>query len=387
MDSLAKDSSLDTYRFHGGLHGVKYKCNMEEVYLTQALKLKPGELSPVFPLNKVFSFIRLEKTEAADTAELPNVRESIIEALKAQRLAADWKSFIQKLRARFPVTVDSAALAKVRGDSAKILTQDFVKGRAEAVFRVDDKHKTTDVEFRTIISKAVMSASNNPFDSIVTLSAARVCDELVLSAAVDEAKYLDDPRVVSTYAKCLDSALVEAYLKETILPQIKFNRPEFETYYNQNLDQFREPEQFLLDRMKISDSSALPEINRRLGEGADFSYIGKQFGAVVNLANADDKNEWTSLPTFPESVLSEIRKLKTGVSTPSFPTSEGWVIFRLKGRRLGKLKALSDVESQIKAVLFQQKFDKTLDKILGAIKDNSTIEYKEKAISNYFGKE
>ncbi len=387
MDSAANAVSLDTYRFRGGLHPIMPQINVEETLRNQALKLKPGQLSPPFQYARVYAFLRLEKYEPADTAELSLFRTIITGILKTKKNEAAWVQFIQNLEDSFPVITDSAALAAVRGDSARLYTQDFVKGGKRSIFRVDDTHKITDEEFRTMISKGAMAANNQPFDTIFNNALLRARDQVILSAAADQAEYENDPMVTAAYNKSLDSALLETYLKETIVPQIKFTRAEFEDYYKQNPDSFRESEQFLLDRVIIKDSSKAQDMARRLAGGADFEYLGQQLGDNIKLVKADEGNEWASLEQFPVSVKEEISQLKIGNAAGPYLTSEGWIFFRLKGRRPGKLKPLEAVESNIRSIMFQRQFDAALDKILGDLKAGGSIEYKNQAIAKYFGKE
>ena len=387
MDSIANAVSLDTYRFRGGLHSIMHKVSIEEVLRNQALKLKPGELSPPFRYEQAYAFLRLELFQPADTTEMPLFKRIITELLKSQKNEAAWNIYVKNLGTMFPVTTDSTGWANIQSDSAKLYTQDFIKSSGAVIFHVNDKDKMTDEEFRTMLSKAAMSVQNRPFDSILESVSSRARDQIILSAATDKAGYANNPLVVAAYIKSLGSMLLEAYLKETIVSQIKFSRAEFETYYKQNPDSFREPEQFLIDRMAVIDSVKAQEVGGRLADGADFEYLARQYGEQVKVVKAEQENGWAPLSIFPSAVSSDIRKLTIGQTSKSYPTTEGWMFFRIKGRRPGKLKPLANVETEIREVMFQHKFDEILDKVLNTLKANATVEYNEKAITKYFGKE
>jgi parvulin-like peptidyl-prolyl isomerase len=387
MDSIANATSLDTYRFRGGLHSIMHKASIEEVLRNQALKLKPGELSPPFHYEQAYAFLRLELFQPADTAEMPIFKRIITEILQSRKNEAAWNIFIKNLGTMFPVTTDSTAWAKLLSDSGKLYTQDFVKSSDAVIFRVNDKNKIMDEEFRTMLSKAAMSARNQSFDSILDNVSPRARDQIVLSAAADKAGYWHDPLVVAACKKSLDSMLLEAYLEETIVSQIKFSRTEFEAYYKKNPDRFREPEQFLIDRMAVKDSAMAQEVGKRLADGADFEYLARQYGTDVKVVNAEQEEGWASLAKFPSSVAADIGKLEIGRASKPYPTTEGWMFFRIKGRRAGKLKPLENVETEIREIIFQSKFDDALDKVLNTLKAGATIKYNEKAITKYFGQE
>ncbi len=387
MDTLARDTSLDVFRFRGGLHGLMHRCDLEQVLRDQASKLTPGQMSPLFPNMQVYTILRLEEYQPADTAELALYKEPITYILKTEKSKSAWEKFVRELSTSVTLNTDSAGLQEIRNDSSQLYTQNFLKSSSRVVIRIDESHKITEEGFRTMLSKAAMSGGGQSFDSLFRNIGDRAREELILSAAADKANYPSVPVVVAAYNKSFDSALVEVYLKETIVPQIKFTRAEFETYYNQNLDRFREAESFLMDQMILKDSAKAFEVAQRLSDGADFAFLGKQFGDKVKIASADAQNEWISASALPAPVAQKVGALAIGASSPPFRTTEGWVIFRLKERRPGKLKPLSDVESSIKAIMFQTKFDAALDTVLAKIKADSNIQYKENAISKYFGKD
>lgn len=386
MDSIAKAISLDTYKFQGGLHGLQYRVAVEEYLREHVLKLKKGQLSAPFRNQQAYSFMRLEESLPADTMELPDLKETITRILKTKQTEAAWKLFIQDLQNKFPVVTDSVRLRKIQADSSLLYTQDFIKGTADALFYADNINKITDEEFRKILSKAAMSARNQSFETMLTNSIDRIREQVVLTAAADKADYENNTRVVAAYRKSLDSALIEAYLKETIVSQITFTHAELETYYKENQERYRESEQLLVDRMTIKDSTRAQEAARRLADGADFDYLIKQFADEIKLAIANESNDWKPLEIFPSPIDTDISKLEIGQITKPYLTNEGWMFFRIKGRREGKIKPQADVEMDIKGALFQRKFDSILDNVMNKLKANSNIEYKENSIEKYFGK-
>ena len=196
---------------------------------------------------------------------------------------------------------------------------------------------------------------------------------------------MEHPRVASLYARSFDSALIEVYIQETVVPRITFNRAEFEAYYNDHPDQFREPEQFQLDHLEIADSARAAEMMKRLIDGADFAFVGRQFGA--EFAGEDEKNQWIPLTSFPASIAGKIAASTAGGSVGPYRTADGWIIFRLRNRKPGRLKEMAEVDMKIREVMFQRKFDELLDETLHILKENAVIEYNQKALDGYFKEE
>lgn len=385
MDSIATDTSLDTQRFKGGLHNLKYYGDLELEFRHFSETLRPGELSPVFPYRKVFAFLRLEKKLDADTAELAARRAKITAVLKQQKRDAAWKLFVKDLIRQFAPVIDSSRLAAIQNDGASLFTQNFTKGTDDAVIRFSDGRTVSDDDLRTTISHMAMEAGDQPFDTLLRRALDFSQEELALTAAASQKGYETDPVVLAAGKRSLDSALIEVYLKETVVSRITFSRQEFEDYYNAHPDSFRNADQFAVDQMILADSTAAQQILQRLAEGADFAYLARGQAKEYKAANLSEKNDWFPLFTLPPAIAADVAQAKVGGVTRAFPVTEGWIVFRLAGKRQGDLKPLADVEMKIREVMFQRKFDQALDAALNLLKANSEITYNDPAIKKYFG--
>lgn len=381
MDSIAKAVSLDTYRYRGGLHNLKHLIDVEEPSRTYAAAMKPGEFSPVFPYKQAFAFIRLEQAVPADTVELPKYEAAIKAVFQKKKRDAAWKSFMQEMETRYPVVVDSAVLARIRTDSASLFTPTFVNDSPAVVMRVDDRHTLSEGRLRSAVSRSAMTSGDERFGRTIETVLAGTKEELILGAAADADGYSDNTEVIARYAGSRDSALIESYLRETVVPKIKFNRPEFEVYYNEHLNDFREPDQVKLDRIVATDSATAFEAARRLTEGADYNYVAEQYNTQKSGAAA----EWAPLQSFPEEIKNDLEKLNSGQVTRPYNTSEGWIIFHVADRRPGQPRPMADVEMKIREVMFQRKFNEEMDQVLAVLKKGSVIVRNEAEIDRYFG--
>jgi hypothetical protein len=224
--------------------------------------------------------------------------EKIKSILAAQKKETAWNRFIDSLAENYPIRIDSAALKVIADDGDKLFTPDFVNDDQTVALSIDADHGITSGELRKTVSHTAMSAGDQPFDHILMAGLGRAREELILNAAADHDGYHDFPEVVDRYHKSLDSALIEVYLQETIIPRIVFNHEEFEAYYDDHLDDFRKPEQFQLDRIETPDQKTADEIAGRLDEGADFEYIGRQYKA--KMADEKERDQWLSLEMLPQ---------------------------------------------------------------------------------------
>ncbi|MDD4052769.1 MAG: peptidyl-prolyl cis-trans isomerase [candidate division Zixibacteria bacterium] len=382
MDSIAKAVSVDTYRYRGGLHNANHLIDIDDQFRQQAARLKPGELSPAFPYKQAYSFLRLEQTIPADTAELSKYQGVIKSFFQMKKRDIAWRAFMEDMAVRYPAVIDSAVLTRIEVDSASLFTPTFVNSSPAAVLSVDDGHALTEGKLRSAISRSAMTSGDERFGRIIEKTLAAAKEELILGAAADAGGYEDNPEVTAKYALSRDSALIESYLKETVVPKIKFNRAEFETYYNEHQDDFRDPDQIKLDRIVTADSAAAFDAQRRLTEGANFYYLARQYNAQKDKEAAP---EWAPLQSFPEEIKNDLERLEIGRSTRPYNTSDGWIIFHVADRRPGPVRPMANVEMKIREVMFQRKFNEEMDRVLAILKKGSLIVPNEAEIDRYFG--
>jgi parvulin-like peptidyl-prolyl isomerase len=385
MDSIARAESVDSYRYKGGLHSFKYLDDTESIFRTHAQSLAVGQVSQPFPYRQAFAFLRVEQTAPADTAELPKIQAEITSVLTAEKRTAAWQAFTDSLTAIYPPRIDSLLLAEVYGDSAKLYTPDFAVGTDRIIIAVDTAQVCRDAQLRTLISRAVMEAGNKPFTAIVDTALKIAGEELILGAASVHDGYYDRETVARLSRRSLDSALVEVYIKENVIPKITFNRAEFQQYYDDHVDEFREPEKYQLDRIEVKEDSVAQQIVRRLQDGADFEFVAREFHAAT--AKGEEKTAWMSLAAFPETVAREIAELSIGAFSRPFPTVDGWVILMVRGKQPGRLQSLDEVEMDIRRVMFQREFNRHLDETFALLKANADIRINQQAVEAYFGEE
>lgn len=383
MDSLARVQSIDSYKATGGLRKPAYYYDLEPVLRAQTDTMSVGELSAPFPYRSVFAVMRLEENLPADSSGFEAAQPRIESWLQKQEGTYRWDAFVGSVRNQFEITVDSAGLAAVAGDSVNLYTPGFAEGSDRVLIRTSQRMQITDDELRKEIGHLAMSSVSSSYQDLYQTTLGKVNEMLVLMSAADRDGYDSLPELATIYNRSLDSALVEIYVKQTVLPRIAFRQDEFEAYYQDHLDDFKEPAQCQFDRMTIDSAQVAAGIYRLLKDGADFRYLSREYHTKV--ASTEESLEWLDVSSFPDTVQQEISALRTGECTGPHQTGEGWLILRLKARRPGEPAPLDDVEPKIREVMFQQKFNAELDSVLGMLKEHADIRYDEKAIQAYFG--
>jgi len=384
MDSLAEALSYDSRRYKGGLHNLKFWADIENIDRVQCANLKPGELTQPYKYRDVLRILRVEQRLPADSADLPRFEAKIKAVLSVDKKKQAWQDFVADLRAGNPLIIDSTILSNIAKDADKILQVDFLKGTDNPVISINDEFLVTDNELRKEISHSVMTAGNSPFEVLMDKAIESKSEGLLLVHAAARSGFLDHPQVMKQYEASHDSARIEAFLSEMVVSQIVFSRDEFEQYYNEHLDEYREPDEFQLASIYVNSREKADEVVARLKDGADFRFVARQFSTEE--IDIDEEKEWVSLGIFPDSLQTALALLAVGQTSQAFQAGRNWIVFKVKGRRPGRVKTMQEVDMRIREIMFQRKFEETLDKHLQTLKDNSIIEDNTAEIEKYFGK-
>ncbi len=383
MDSLAKTNSVDVHRYQGGAHSLMYYAEIENELRTHLPDPKEGQLIGPFPYHDAYVLMRVDQVTPADETELPSLQNYIRSVLKINKQKADWLAFVDSLEQQLGVTRNNERAKAIASDAEAVLDSTFLIGTNDVVATIGETGKLTDSELRLATARLAMNAANAPKDSLVTAAIDQWLQQQALLQSGVAAGLENDPKVVAALDKTRDSALVEIYLKETVVSQITFNRDEFTKYYNEHQDDFREPGKLQLRSIIIADKAGADSAYQLLKDGSDFDYVTDRF--VTGDPRVMEKTDWTTLNAFPEEIRDNLDSLQIGASSRPFPTSDGWIIFRLLDKKQGRLKSLDEVELAIRQIMFQRQFNSLLDKALAVLKDHSEITYFDKAIDRYLG--
>lgn len=383
MDSLARAVSVDSHRYRGGLHNLKVWADVTNVIREAVADLDVGELSEPFPYREAWSLVRVEERLPVDEAELERYEGEIRKYLRGAERERAWRVWVQEHLERTPVDVDSTVVEAIAADSARTLTPEFVVLSDRPVLSIGDTH-VTEYELRKTLSHKAMRGAQESFSSHLEATLEAEKADLALRVAAAEAGWLDAAEVVDTYRKELERRLIEAYLSETVVSRIRFNRDEFREYWEQNPEEFPAPPQVQVGTIMVGTREEADEIKARLQEGADFEYLRSQYAPSGH--DAVESNKWVSPGIFSEEIRDELLRIDVGEASGPYEVAGGsWFILKLKKRRMGEVKPLEECELQLREIMFERKFKTLLDEHLALLKERSEIELHEAAIDEYFG--
>lgn len=381
MDSMARAASLDTKKLEGGLYHELPFLEISAPLLKACRRLQPGEISGVFPYNKAWSFVRIEKREPAPEERSVEAEETVRKILLGHQRKESWRAFMDSLDTVVPIREAEAVVAAIQADSTRRLTESFMKGSNEPALYIESGPFISDYELRQEISHQTMNDGTASFTAVFRRSVDSKKDQLILEYLTQRDGYVDKPEVRKVYADALRKTLIQAYLGEAIVPKIKFSHAEFQEYYDRHKEEWRGPDQVLLDIVVLGDKEQAEELAGRLKSGSDFDRIKNDY--TVTSETKPTERSWASVESFNDRMQEAIAKMEVGDADGPAEISQGWMFFQLDGRRPGKVPGLEEMDSTIRGVMFQKKFNDLLDEHLDLLKSRSRIVRNETAIEAY----
>ncbi|MDF1545818.1 MAG: peptidyl-prolyl cis-trans isomerase [bacterium] len=383
MDSLAKAVSLDTRRYLGGAQSLRFWITVDPQTQKRVENLEVGEICQPFPYKDACMIIRVDERVSADTTELPPLLDGIKRALDKEHRLIAWEQLIDSLTQASAVRIDSLVLQDIQNDSALVFRSEFLEGSDRPLISASDFDGLTENELRRKISHKAMNASDKSFREILQLAISETSEQIVLNAAAKSLRTTEDPRVLEKVRKTADSLMIEEYLQENVVSKIEFNRDQFTEYYKEHSEQFRETGEIRLYDLQLKDEETAKIAMERLSEGADFGYVKKELGMTDGVVHNEDA--WMKADQYPEQISAQLDSLAVGEYTHPLALTTGWVIFKVRDRRPGKLKSIEEVDMQIREIMFQREFTRMLDDVLATLKEHSDIKYFDDNIDAYFG--
>jgi len=383
MDSLARARSVDSHRLSGGLHHLKYWGDVENVLRDAVVDTETGELSEVFPYHDAFAFLRVEKRTPIDEEAFDGLKAKIASIVLGRERDEAFSSFLDSLEGVTPLRTNEEALGEIRSDAGMVFKGEFLREQSDTALSVEGGGALTGTELRGEISHTAMVVGTAPFDSIVHLALDRARSRLLLGVHARASGFFEDPELLERRRRKWDQILIERYLQEIIASRIVFNHAEFQDYYDANPDRFRGGDQVKLDLVLFENRDEADQMVSRLESGADFDFLRKRYQGEAD--QGQGSRRWASEDSFSNAIRKELGGMQIGDTSGSLETGGGWMIFKLLGRRKGAVKALDEVEMQIREVMFQKKFNELLDEHLRRLKDRSKIRMNQEAIDEYFG--
>lgn len=205
-------------------------------------------------------------------------------------------------------------------------------------------------------------------------------DSARVKARIDEIRrrYQSDSDFQQALGKQgLVQADVENKIKEQLLmyniieikvrEKIVVSPAEVTDFYQQNIEQFKLPEERVFESVSIDDDGTAWEIYNNLKGGMDFAQMAEKYSLPVNkLSDTGEGN-------LRDEIERELRKMKAEEISAPVKIDDIYYILRLTEIRPPRQQTLGEVQEQIYTLLFNKKSEEGLSAWLDQLKKQSYV--------------
>ena len=174
--------------------------------------------------------------------------------------------------------------------------------------------------------------------------------------------------------------LQQAVIYSEVGRSIVVDDSELIGFYNQHLEDFREPEEYTIKAIYLSSEGKSAEevqakkreIDEKISADEDMAILAAQYGEGPEKDAQGDLGSFQKgqmLPNMEQAVEGlEVGELTTWIEMPS-----GWYLLRLEGKKESRIKPFEDVRDEIEVALFNEKNETGMQKYLEELKARSFI--------------
>jgi hypothetical protein len=194
-----------------------------------------------------------------------------------------------------------------------------------------------------------------------------------------------EPSIREKIRSAEKNILIADLIQRELLTRVTVPDEEAHEYYQAHIDEFtRKSEEVRASQILVPTLEEANRLRSRITEGADFAQLARDHSVDPSARQGGDLGYFSK-----EDVLSEVAtavfSAAQGTLTKPIKTEFGYHILLVTGvERIGSVRDFELVKSEIIARLSRDKERQELDLFLQELRDNSSIERAEDALSTSF---
>ncbi|WP_050615080.1 peptidylprolyl isomerase [Bacillus testis] len=146
-------------------------------------------------------------------------------------------------------------------------------------------------------------------------------------------------------------------VKEILSPKIKITDKEMKEYFEENKDDYKQPEQVEASHILVDTEEKAKEIKAKLDKGEDFATLAKENSTDTASAEDGGKLGYFGKGEMTEEFEKAAFAMKSGEISEPVKTDYGYHIIKVTGKKEEKEANFKDVKDEIKEVLFDEKLN------------------------------
>lgn len=180
-----------------------------------------------------------------------------------------------------------------------------------------------------------------------------------------------------------EKIIVQAMRQQHAGADLVISPVRIDAYYQENIDDFRTPEQIHLRMITIRNDAAADgtpesahamakEIRGKIVEGADFERMAQMYSEDSNYERGGDWG-WIERRTLTEELSNKAFALSTGQVSEVIPHGNNFYIMKVEARKNASVKPVDEVREDIERKLMQAERQKLQQKWIDSLRERAYI--------------
>ena len=349
----------------GSVEGQYLKFSSLSPEVAKAVSLlKKGEVSPLIPIGKQFSLLKLEDIRYPQDKAARERAEK--EALQAKRVSS-LKKYTEGLRKKY-VKIDQKALDNLDFESEESAFEKLrADGRVLATVK-GEKPVTVGNLATTLEKKFFHGAERAAEKKKINRMKEQVLEEILnRRVTLLEAKKQRLERTKYFKGKAQENrndVLFGAFVQKVIAPDVKVGEEELKEFYQTHIGEYTFPEMVRVDGLLFSDKGTAEEAIEKLRKGADFQWLRANAEGQVDPAKGgnllDFNAQLLDATTLPEGVRKAISGAAPGEYRLYADPGNAYYVLDLLERFPSKPMPLETVKGELEKKVFAEKLQRVL---------------------------
>ncbi|MDR5658736.1 peptidylprolyl isomerase [Serpentinicella sp. ANB-PHB4] len=174
----------------------------------------------------------------------------------------------------------------------------------------------------------------------------------------------------------ITATFLKQYAISKVLKDITTDDAEAETFFNENKDQFVNPESVKGSHILVEDESTAKDIIKEINEGLAFDEAAKKYSKCPSKAQGGSLGYFTQGKMVPEFEAVAFNMKQNEISEP-VKTQFGYHIIKIDDKKEASEQTFDQVKDQIKQHLLSEKQQKRYFETIDTLKEKHPIKINE----------
>lgn len=350
---------------------VKYyfkTLEQSKEFFDNILKLKPGETSSPFRASDRFYIVRLISRIVPGDDEFEKKKDSVVKELKRKKEEELSKKYLEKLRKKIKIWKDEALIKSLRDkESLKDLKEDR---RVIAKVGEDELYLNSLITPERDIKGADLEKMVEGW-----------IDRKVVDIEALSRKYHEKSPLKEQVMRYRDQLVKRVFIGTILIPKIKVDDEILRSYYEENKERYRYPDQVRLQKIVVKTKAEAESILEKLKKGADFGWLARQFSVDESSKKGGDIG-WYELSALPANERKEIEGLLQGGLSNVIEEAGRYVIIKVLEKRQGEYREFGKIYEIVKNDYMNNELKKLIKGYVELLRKDARIVYNEDNISS-----